>query len=212
MLENLIKIFDEYYRHMDKINAHGFKKDLGCEVRERLQQLAYIVGRVRSLEETANKSLDRHQKKFSEFVEDINTRGIPPSQAILPDDIHITREEFEAYNNAEFEMKLLTECFYYLAGRVRTIIKNSANPLPGLSGFECKGVRDVRNKLLEHAESKDSQVFIQSFGWGAPRGPVIKAARNAGQENVFPDKGLYENAKEFSANLERLILAQLPAA
>ena len=109
-------------------------------------------------------------------------------------------------------MKLLAEAFYYFAGRVRTILRNTQAPLPGLACFECDGVRNTRNKLLEHAEGKDSQVSIQSFGWGGSRGPVIKALRYGGQENVFPDRGLYENAEEFRVNLERCIRAAIVGA
>ena len=63
----------------------------------------------------------------------------------------------------------------------------------------------MRNKLLEHVEGKDSQVFIEGLGWGKENGPALKAARYAGQEVIFPDKGLYANATEIKDNLETIL-------
>jgi hypothetical protein len=209
MFEGTIQLFDEYYRAMDKSAAVGFNKDLGCEVRERLQQLDYIIKRVQHLEHTAEKSMSRSKSAFLKHVEDLKSRGVPFESAPAPQEMKVTQEEFEQHQAAFFEMKLLTETFYYLAGRVRTILKNKQAPLPNLTSFECEGVRNVRNKLLEHAEGADSQVSIQSFGWGATHGPVLKAIRYGGQEQIFPDRGLYRNAEELRGNLERVVKSAL---
>lgn len=101
---------------------------------------------------------------------------------------------------ARIELQILTKSFYYCA-----IARNKKFPLPGLRSFECTGVRDVRNMLLEHPEGSDSQVFIVSFGYGGSCGPVIKPIRRVGQENVFPDAGLFQNATEFRENLDHLL-------
>lgn len=207
MLQSTITIFDEYYRQLDAGAVLGFNRDLGCEVRERLQQLHYIVDRVQDLEEVARQAFSRHRTAFAAHIEELTTRGVPYESVPVPSSVNITREEFEMHEKATFEMKLLTEAFYYLAGRVRTILRNRQAPLPGLSSFECEGVRDVRNKLLEHAEGGDSQVSIQSFACGADHGPVLKALRYSGQEHIFPDRGLYKNAEEFRDNLENCLRA-----
>ncbi len=210
MFESTIALFDQYYRNQGKKETPGFNSGLGVEVRERLQQLNYIVSRVQELELIATRTHYRCQAVLTAHIEDLERRGIPYKKASAPR-FHITREEFEAERKASFEMKLLTEAFYYLAGRVRTILRNKQNPLPGLNNFECKGVRNVRNKLLEHAESKDSSISSQSFAWGASRGPVLKAVRRIDQKHIFPDNGLYVNAKEFRDNLEvllRVVLAK----
>ena len=70
-----------------------------------------------------------------------------------------------------FEMETLVEAFYYFAFRLRQVIQQ----LPDLNNFECKGVRNVRNKLLEHPEGADSGVngslasvtrkLVVSQGW-----------------------------------------------
>jgi hypothetical protein len=102
---------------------------------------------------------------------------------------------------ARTELKILTEGFYYCAARARAIARNSRAPLPGLGSFECTGVRDVRNKLLEHPEGSDSGVLVVSFGRGGTDGPVIKPLRQLSQVNVFPDAGLFRNAEQFRVNL-----------
>lgn len=205
MFESTIARFDEYYRLLDSKSAPGFNRELGCEVRERLQQLDYIIERVRELEKIAEQALNRAGDAGIAHYEDLKNRGVPFDSVPLPSSTTITKEEFDTHRRASFEIKLLTEAFYYFAGRVRTILRNKQVFLPGLESFECVGVRNVRNKLLEHAEGSDSQVSIQSFGWGSAHGPVLKAVRYGGQEDIFPDGGLYRNAEEFRDTLERLL-------
>jgi hypothetical protein len=101
-----------------------------------------------------------------------------------------------------FEIEAWTESFYYLAGTMRTVLPHSSKPLPGLHSFECEGARNVRNHLLEHAEGKSSRVLMQSFGYGGEAAPTIKVEREEGQENIFPDAGLWANAEEIRENLE----------
>jgi hypothetical protein len=90
-------------------------------------------------------------------------------------------------------------------GRMRTIPKHESKPLPGLHSFECLGARNVRNHLLEHAEGRGSRVLMQSFGVGGEQGPTIKVEREEGQEDIFPDAGLWTNALEIARNLEKLL-------
>ncbi|MBK9169469.1 MAG: hypothetical protein IPM24_18680 [Bryobacterales bacterium] len=77
--------------------------------------------------------------------------------------------------------------------------------MPGLEGFKCQGVRNVRNQLIEHPEGGNSRVLIQSWGSRSARGPVLKAARYGEQEHIFPDQGLYVNAEEFRTNLTAVL-------
>jgi hypothetical protein len=73
--------------------------------------------------------------------------------------------------------------------------------MPELNSFEAAGVRDVRNHLIEHPEGRGSQVLSQSFAFGGPNGPIVKALRDT-SETAHPDAGLYANAREFAVNLE----------
>ena len=212
MFETTVTLFDEYYRKQDAVSDPGFNRNLGCEVRKRLQQLDFIIDKVRRLESDAAEPLARFKKECEEharIAHEYEGRSDAPE---LPPLTKITKEEFAAHSSAQFEMELLTESFYYLACRIRTIIKSKERPLPALNSFECTGVRDTRHKLLEHPEGKDSRVHMLSFGWGKPRGPVIKAIRWSDQEEIFPDKGLYENAEEFRSNLNAVLQNALGGA
>ena len=104
----------------------------------------------------------------------------------------------------EIEIRVLTEAFYYCAGRARTVLRDV---YPGLGTFEAEGVRDVRNQLLEHPEGKNSTVIENGTSFGFDCGPVIKGVRRADKVHIFPDKGLYINAQEFAANLETKLKA-----
>lgn len=109
------------------------------------------------------------------------------------------------------EMQVLTEAFYNSAFRILDIVyNNDFKGLPNNIKNSCVGVRDVRNQLIVHPDKKNhSKVTMPSFGWGSGGGPVIKAARRVGQEDVFVDRGLYKNAEEFNdffcASLQRAI-------
>jgi len=119
----------------------------------------------------------------------------------------ISEEQLEM-NKLSFEMELLTESFCYLAHRTKKIIQNNNDlySFEGLKSFESKGVRDVRNQLIEHPEKvKDGRIFFQSFGMGGDRGPNLKPIVTEEQEEKFPDAGLETNSKEFKDNLEKLL-------
>lgn len=207
-----IALFDEYYRAADASDEPGFIRDLGCEVRERLRQLNFIIERVRQLEADAGVVKSRILRSMHDHIEDLDRRGRSFAEEPPPPSATLTKEERDSLVANTFEMRLLTESFYYLASRVRTILTHKSKPLPRLSSFECKCVRDVRNHLLEHPEGRNSQVYVQSFGWGAPRGPVLKAIRRTDQKEVFPDQGLYRNADEFRVSLERVLKMALSTA
>lgn len=210
MFDTTIALFDQYYRFANATQMSGFNKDIGCEVRQRLQQLDFIIAKVRELEAIEAAAYKRPNDALREHCAALQDPGIAFESVLAPLEVNITGEEAAKVTQASFEMKLFTESFYYLAGRVRTITKHHSAPLPRLGSFECVGVRNVRNHLLEHAEGASSQIFICSFGSGGPNGPVIKAMRYGGQEQVFPDAGLYQNATEFKMNFEKVLISVLP--
>jgi hypothetical protein len=201
MFEDVIVAFDDYYRLQGRMNAAGFNRDLGCEVRERLQQLDFILRQVREAESSATAATTRAERVGLEHLRRFQAAGANLSTYTGVSEANLTPEEHRAFLDAQFRMKFFAEAFYYFAGRVRAILRHGTAPLPGLTSFESVGVRNVRNKLLEHPEGADSQVFSQSWGWGRSHGPMLKSIRNQGQEQVFPDAGLVPNAKEFHDNL-----------
>jgi hypothetical protein len=194
MFKSVTKKFGKYLDKMKAENPVGFNSDLWTEANKRLEQLQWLYdhisrkhSRLMELNWRENRRMERLRKDFK-----LTSGSITGPQS--PDSRKISR--------LMFEIEMLTESFYYLAGRMRTLLRQG--PLPGLKSFECKGVRNVRNKLLEHPE-KESQVFLQSFGVGGEEGPTLKVERPKGQETIFPDAGLWANAAEFKDNLEKLL-------
>lgn len=209
MFKPTIALFDLYLSHLDAHGGSDFNRDLGLEVKERLEQLDFIVSKVMKLEQTVTAVHRRFETSLKSHIQNLERRGVPfEDEPDFPFE-KMTVDEMKLQKNAVFEMSLLTETFYYIAGRIRTILRNSEAPIPGLTRFECVGVRNTRNHLLEHAEGKDSRIFARSFGCGASQGPVIKAMRSIEQKDIFPDRGLYRNAEEFRTNLERLLELRL---
>jgi hypothetical protein len=102
------------------------------------------------------------------------------------------------------ELGVYSEAFYYTAFRVYKIHEEL-----GIK-FKCVGVRDVRNHLIEHPE-----VLSQSIGTGnSGNGPVLKNGRQQGampkkkdEMDVFQDKGLFVNFKDFIESFDRRLLS-----
>lgn len=126
----------------------------------------------------------RHLSFIIDRMKDLDTlaRGIHTDDAIV------------------IEIQVLAEAFYYKAWRVQRVI-NLVLPT-GLKHFKCRGVRDVRNKLLEHPESSSSGVVTGGFAFGGVNGPTLKHGRPVRVPTAFPDAGLYINAEEYRRNLE----------
>ncbi len=199
MYESTVELLDRLYVKLDKDKARGFNRDLAIEARKRLLQLDHLLKLVGDNEAQEARATQRASEAFQRHAHKLDFEAVPQ-----PEDTKLTREEGHILLASKFQMELFTECFYYISHRLLTLLKKG-KAIPGLK-VEFQGARNVRNKLLEHPEKdKDSQVFIQSFGWGKENGPVLKAARYAGQEQVFPDKGLYANAAEIRDELEAIL-------
>lgn len=185
---------DRYYRLCD-LRFAGAHNDMGVEARKRLTQMLWFLEQIETHQDTAFEA-QRMQialgaQRFSGQItsEEWAERMTSPemTEALRP-----MSKAMEAIEN-------LTEAFYWIAFRARTTIR----ALPDMGAFEGKGVRDTRNKLLEHAEKGDSGVMTTSFGFGHRQGPVIKAVRYTHQTDIWPDRGLFANAMEFATELIR---------
>lgn len=204
MFQTTITLFHQYCQRLSDAGVlyHG---DAANEVSERLQHLTYLVERVRQLELQARELVKSGTDEIQLHIEDIRKAGIEYDPATAPAAAKRSPEEFKDLSTWTKEAQILTEAFYYFAGRIRSLLRHKSEPIPGLRSFECEGVRNVRNHHIEHPESGNSMVPIRSFAWVGDRGPVVKAVRYSHQEKVFPDAGLYRNAEMFKANLERLL-------
>ena len=196
MFESVIEKFEKYLDKKESETPVKFNLHLAMEVKKRLEQLDYLYKKIMDKHSRCMRLAWREQSRLEPLMQRV--REVGGSITVQKSDDRLEIDKLM------FEIELLTESFYYLAHRVRTLLTHKSKPLPELSRFECKGARDVRNKLLEHPE-KDGGVFLQSFGVGGDKGPTLKVKRPAGQEMIFPDAGLKANATEIKNNLERLL-------
>jgi hypothetical protein len=198
MFDEAIELLDRYcakYAQHTDYNSH-----LAAEVKERLRQLQFILQRVSTLEGVESIAMRKVQTQGSKHAASMTARGIA-QQPTPPALVEALNGAWEQMAVAETEIRVLTEAFYYFAERIRTIARDS---LPFIK-FQANGVRDVRNKLIEHSDHKDSRILAQSFGFGGEHGPVIKGGRPTNEGNKFPDRGLYVNADEFGSGLLRAL-------
>lgn len=197
MFESVIEKFNKYVEKKEQETPINFNLHLAMEVQKRLEQLDYLYKKV----------MKRHLKCMRlVWIEQRNLEPVMQLARETGASVRYKRsDEKIEINKLMFEIELLTESFYYMAFRMRQLLKHNSKPLPELHKFECVGVRNVRNKLIEHPEEKGSGVILQSFGVGGEQGPTLKVERPAGQENIFPDAGLKANSTEIRDELERLL-------
>jgi len=177
----LIELYDKFYRWKDKTD-NKFNKDLGCEIRARMKKCNWLLLRINELEEESDKYYQMYVKMMH--------GGPKPDKSIIERD-----------NEISDEMELMTECFYFMAFRLLKALKS----ITEFKNLKSDGITIIRNKLLEHPEDKDSQIWINSFAHHGPKGPVLKAVRYNYQKDIFPDKGLYFNASELIDNISKII-------
>jgi hypothetical protein len=183
-----IECWDQYCAMYHQ--SEGYHQDLAAEVKERLRMLDFILKRVPVLEVTSNDPIRRLQRETSTHMAMIEA-GIKPANEPLP--IGNFLKDFTTHLDIVcVEIRILTEAFYHSAWRIREIARGG---MPKLSSFECKGVRTVRNHLIEHPE-KQSKSFAQSFLFDGGQGPLLKSQPGS-ESKEFQDQGLYPNTDEF---------------
>ena len=172
--DSTIKLVEAYRCKMIKEKAKGYNSNLSNEVHMRLRQLSFICEKLR-------------------YYDKILTRPT-------------TIEEAQKLTRFFDEGIVFAEAFYFIAWRIMTITDHGTNPLPGLKGLKvrAKGVKIVRNCLIEHPENTKEKIFMAGHGWGND-GATLKAARPAGQTFEIMDRGLWINAREFKNGFEELL-------
>jgi hypothetical protein len=140
------------------------------EVRARLRQLQWLHARLlqleRELQEEDLKTFPEHQRPEwlkQVFHEESGKKSDPSIMAENP---------FQRID----ELRVLLEAFYYSAHRVRDILRDHDSDLPGVTGFEAKGVRDARNHLVEHPGRKKG-ILVYTTACGGPVGPQLRPLR-----------------------------------
>jgi hypothetical protein len=184
MHTELVEKFSKYLALVDQAEgiSNPARNDLAAEAIERLNQLAFIGIQLQEIDK---------QFGIMVMVTKTNEQG-----------------EVEHYNAAHerdeqlrFTMRLLTESYYYFAFRLRKLLRNKTHPFPGLGTFDCLGVRDVRNHLIEHPEGATSRIFNRTFSWTKESGMHLKTGRQAWEGDAFSDAGFVANSYEFNKNL-----------
>lgn len=177
----------------------GSISEWGVEARKRISQMIWLISEI-------------DKRAGHEAFAPLLTKA-----AALIEAGELASEQWESAMRPEFDealkhvaatsepMETLTEAFYWIAARTRAVIRE----LPKLKGFEAPGVRDIRNKLIEHPEKPDSGILLTSFAWAAETGPVLKNARHDHQTGIWMDRGLYVNAMEFADELDRKLAAAM---
>jgi hypothetical protein len=176
-LDTTGKLVNRYIWKMRAERAPGFDINLGVEAYERVKQLHFILQRVA-----------RQQR-----------------EARLLWRPEYSRQVDSPVSRLHFEISIDVEAFYYFAWRLVSILTSKAHRFPGFGRLKAPGIGMVRNKLLEHPEQRDSKIFNRCWVYCEWDGPTFKNARAQGREGEFIDAGLYNNALELKAAIERVL-------
>jgi hypothetical protein len=180
-----LELFKRYKEKIKKENPENYPSRWIHEILKRLQQMSFSCNKVSEYEE---KIMSLVQSKDFDFKLCMNE-----------------------YNQLMFEAEYYVETFYFIAFRVREILKKKNDHkylFPILNTFESKDVCNVRNHLIEHPE-KHGGVLCQCFGVGSDVGPVLKSAYSENDRPDSMDKGMWLNISEFRTNLEKVLLKAL---
>lgn len=160
-------------------------------MRARLRQLQWLYDRLLTLES------DLQQEAFAEMSPD-TPKPVVLKQLFTEQSVRRSDPELQAQLQAQKsdELRILLEAFYYSAHRVRDILRDHKTDLPKIVGFECSGIRDVRNHLVEHP-GRAKGVLVFSVACGGPVGPQLRLLRWSLDPKGSDDQGLHHNAKEF---------------
>jgi hypothetical protein len=175
---DLLSRFARYRQNLRSVEQD--RADLIAEAQKRLEQLDWLLRRIHRLEQ-------QHERLAAK---EVPTTGRPDSH-----EWQGLRRRQAARSRLSAEIELLTEAFYYFAARCGDILSNH---LVEFKGFDARGIRTVRNHLLQHPKAGAQN---PNFGHGFPNGPVIKPFGNV------IDKGLYTNAAEFRDKALRRLAA-----
>ncbi len=194
MFEKSRKQLEKYYCLALENGLKQRGEHLLHEVRSRLRELQWIYDRLVTLDkELVNEAREKDKNNENSMIKLVYTDASRPNCETLD----ISRSPFKKQN----ELRILLEAFYYSAHRVQDIFKDGKVELPGINGFECFGVRNVRNHLVEHPSRKNG-VIVFSFATGGPVGPQFKPLRWSLDPEGITDEGLWKNSNDFKNEIE----------
>ncbi|RFN59205.1 hypothetical protein [Marixanthomonas ophiurae] len=197
------KLYEKYKTENLENPIEGFHLGYTIDGLEILEQLDYLIKETTILN---NFFFDRNEvltNKINNWMEYSRENNINSKKYLIQNYHKISEiSDYKKFEEMLFKTKLYAEMFYYKAFRLRNIIRYSA----GLGkSFESKGIRNVRNILIEHPE-KSGLEYIHTFGLGVKEfGPILKSG-NQYNDSKFKDPGLFINASEFKTNLEKILI------
>ncbi len=194
------ELYSDYSYFNIQNSTEGFSINQTTEGLEKLHQLDILYRKIWEFQEIASERDDWLQevhRLFNNFfiergIERDENSGFPVAHSI---------QSAKKFYELMFETKIYVESFYYIAFRLSKIIQYSI----GLGKkFECPGIRDVRNQLIEHPK-KDEVSTVRGFAIGNNQTGIVLAVGRSDGENSFHDKGFFYNIEEFKSNFEKLL-------
>jgi hypothetical protein len=194
---------------------------LSAEVNVRLDQLDLILTHLRRAIAviTPDQEEMARRAEWTAKVGPLLERGEIPEEVFWAGIPQSSPEELRAHELGWKEVRLFTEVFYFVAWRLREVL-NTQGPyaFPHRGNIEAKGIRTVRNLLLEHPEHATDPNYRQDLSV-TDDGPVLKSLAavfyphtgRAGADPESLDHGLYVNAKEFGQEVEACLQVALDA-
>ena len=179
--DELVLLLDKYAASTLPSDAYSYDQVLIAEAKKRLRQL-------RRLSAIASQLCN----KIAALTPVINS--LPPLDT--PNPPRPVLEYIEAIDSLE----MYTEAFYYLAWRLRQVIRR----LPRLEAFDSTGVRTVRNHLLEHPE-RHGQDELWAFRISPTDGPILLRATTSDDDEW--DRGLWPNLSQLLERLRVLLIS-----
>jgi hypothetical protein len=215
---NLVDLWKQYTdRFAQAWASDDPRRELSSEVQNRLLQLDIVLDYLnRALRLISGDPVDERRKanlfmqgatKFrtGEMTQGKYTELLTALNAKSP-------EEQKQIVRAWDEVALFTEAFYFFAWRLVEVLTGSgAFAFDGFSKLEARGIRIVRNHLLQHPE-KYKKNFQQSLVVTS-NGPVLKTMTvvvrsDTGKvepEDESVDRGLFVNALELHDEIKERI-------
>lgn len=196
-LENSRILLEKYYCSALDANITKRGEHLLHEVRSRLKELQWLHVKISEISE-----------KLIEEAKNRNKEQGKENSAVILVYMDTARPNCENYDGANSpptesdELRILLESYYYSAHRVGDILRDGKKELPGINGFDCKGIREVRNHLVEHPTKKFG-VIVFSFMISEPLGPQLKPLRWSLDPKGVNDDGLWKNAESFEHEINR---------
>ncbi len=187
------------------------RHDLCAEVRERLTQLDLVLDHLRRAVGIFAGDPERLRRdvKWMTEVQPRLVRGEISPEEYAAGFSQKSAAESRACLRASEEVRLFSEMFYFVAWRLREVF-NSPKPraFPNLRQIKAKGIRNVRNVLIEHPEHGKPVPNYRQWLMVTDDGPVLKSSEvlvrggsvSAPDESV--DRGLYVNADELRREME----------